>query len=359
MLADAFQTYIFFEIEDLEENRLFTIGTSPSISMGDKSLGYVQPDRSLTDVSAIGANKLRGKIAMEPLKEDKAEIDLEIKELIEIVKSKTGELGTEKTGQKSVQGNWSFTVPIEKQEIIKKEIGFDTVMEGHPITFDTLIIAPTVTFLMYNHMVNEDHRDNVFLFNALKTEKQTYELENSSAYPNESNIGREWHSQYTAFKTMYYNIQDSFNLNLAIIQEQIPVDQEFSIDPHKAFPQTYEFLGTKLVVNKSEEEKKLLFEINYNDNRIFEQLDIELYFQSGISRSYYETAGVYVNERGEVQNQETLNDIGGKDKIRFYPTEIEFHLENEEPILPTGFKIHTYQVTKFLDEQVHLELKKK
>lgn len=374
IVADDIQTFVYYEVEDLEKDRTLRPDYSnrPEVSaekgVFDTSKGNGRRVDSVVDGKNQTGNTYRGRIGILPIEEEEAEFDLKIKDLVEVVDSdREGFVRPKNLNSiETIKGEWSFNIQVKKEKVIEKEIDLETEIAGIPIKIDKLTIAPTATFLGYRHKVEQGLGLRSFLFGELRSGDAHYKRQIRGSLSPGDNFGSSsnWIRGHASFESMYYSTPDSVDIKVNRVVKSIPVNEMFVLDPEATKPQTFSFMGIELSIQDIELGKHTSFTLTeeWNEQREFERLQYE-FLSKPISRSTnYKSEGVYIDESGERLEQEELKELnvygGEARKIRYYPTEREVTLESEngEIIKPTGFRIHSYQVTTFPKEEIHIEL---
>ncbi|QDP42080.1 DUF4179 domain-containing protein [Radiobacillus deserti] len=382
VVADDIQTYIYYEVEDLEKERKWAIsGRTPL---------YIDAERGVLDYTkALSGNYMisnvqnrnksedssvfKGRIGIVPLQEDKTESDikLKIKQLVEIStlpieeEMRYGIYNME--GGKTVQGEWSFTVPVEKQEIKEEEINQDVTIAGHDIHVTKLTVAPTTTLLHYEYEIPEPDEQSNYMMNSkffdfeyLKSGNEVYEPEHTSLTLNNqgSSSTRDLVIEEIPFQSMYFSPPNQLEAKVRMIQETIAVNETFSLDPYSKEPQTFPFQGSTISVEniKLGAPTTLIVRTPYTKERNFEDIFYDIHTKpESVSIEVEGTESFIIDQDGNTYTG--TEPIPEGVSARFFPTEQRMTLESgkdEEPV-PISLQIHSYTKTTYPSESIHIE----
>ncbi|WP_179107307.1 DUF4179 domain-containing protein [Sediminibacillus massiliensis] len=371
VVADDIQTYVYYEVEDLEGDRLLSVEDShrPTITAEtgtfDITQGYGEQITGLVPADEQPESRFRGRIGLLPIKEEKATIELEINRLTEIEPANMEEqmLMAPMEDRKRVEGNWSFEIPIEKQEIIDKEINMETELDGHEVKISKIRIAPTMTLLQYGlRMDDMDSQVSYVSFGALASNEMTYKPDYTSMYPgNFPNRQSNWMIQNSPFQSMYYDPPDSLDVKVERIETHIVSDKEYPLDPDRGLPQTFTFLDSdfEVEINEINEKTQLTIKTEWNRHREFDRLHFEVISEPENTGMMLEEKGVFVKPNGEVYEMDNYNEYpSGVENAHYYQTEAKATLESRGTngeIRPIAIKIYSYQKSVFPNETINLE----
>lgn len=139
---------LFYEIEDTAKDNQYMMDDNEGLSveneyeiMGYKTFPRYSPPDLTSDLNNKEKNVYQGKISLQPLKKDEGTIKLKITTLQRLIRD-TSDQNNVTT---AYEGEWNFEIPVTKQPSIEYELDQETEVEGLPIRFNKLTIAPTET----------------------------------------------------------------------------------------------------------------------------------------------------------------------------------------------------------------------
>jgi hypothetical protein len=154
-IADDLKTLVFYEIEDTKEDNQYVMINGEGVLvenaleiMNNEIYPRNYPPDLKSNVNKEKKNIYQGKISLPPLKKNKGIIKLKITQLQKMIhnSSKRNDTMTNEN-MKPKFGKWNFKIPITKQPSIEYVLDKKIEVEGIPVRFDKLTIAPTATIL--------------------------------------------------------------------------------------------------------------------------------------------------------------------------------------------------------------------
>ncbi|WML50159.1 sigma-70 family RNA polymerase sigma factor [Neobacillus sp. PS3-34] len=156
-IADDVQTLVFYEIEDTKEKNQYVINYDDGVFVENENeimspVTYPRnyPPDLKSEVNNEEKNVYQGKISLLRLTAKNGTIKLKITKLQKLIRDSSDRNGfrpNEKMEYKT--GEWNFEIPLTKQPSIEYALDKETEVEGIPVRFDKLTIAPTATILQY------------------------------------------------------------------------------------------------------------------------------------------------------------------------------------------------------------------
>ncbi|SDK35849.1 protein of unknown function [Sediminibacillus albus] len=371
VIADDIQTLVYYEVEDLQQDRLLRVdhAVPPKVSsergVFDTSQASGQLIHSFKDQMDQPEGKYRGRIGLAPVKESEGSFELKVEGLTEVVKNDEMGMMQPEDFKRSipVEGEWKFSITAKKEEIIEKPVNLQTKINGSQVKIDTVRVAPTATLINFRYKKNNPQDGmKYFLFGELQAEKRSYQRQEAGLIPGyASKVSGEWVEEQAAFESMYYDPADSFHLTLERLEEHIAVNQAFPIDPEEDSPQKFTFKGIELSIEDIDIGTETTFTIKekWNKDRNFQRLQYEFASEPQSMQVGQENkSGIYADHKGNVYEEDDLESMVAVEDIRYFPTEMVYHLraENGEEVRPTKLIIRHYQVTTFPDEKVQIGL---
>ncbi|MFT4414028.1 DUF4179 domain-containing protein [Fredinandcohnia humi] len=150
-IADEYQTLIYYEVEDITGPNQYKINPHGGFKIeNEKEVLQYFPSYTLAPTQSNLYKKEKhiyiGTISLLPIKEERATINLSLSTLQKIISdSINSEASSLETSDQTeiIEGDWTFEIPVTRQPSIEHELEMKTEIEGIPIVFQKLIIAPT------------------------------------------------------------------------------------------------------------------------------------------------------------------------------------------------------------------------
>lgn len=370
VIADDLQTLIFYEIEDTVEDSQYMMNYGDGVLVENEYEimnnityypKYYPPDLE-SEINNEENNVYRGKMSLLPLKTENGTIELQITNLHKLIRDSTERqnlLGYNNIENKT--GAWTFEIPVTKQP--SAEYALDEVMEieGIPIRFDKLTIAPTVTTIQFgiNHEQPEKRID--FLdFNELEVNNKKVKADMYGTSYVDSQQETNWNTFQTQFDPLFGEKPKEINVQLKSIQLSYEDKRTIELDVTPERPQTFEYAGSTISIDMQEDEQSTEFVVSNHEveNRAYEWLQFN-----------------FVKEDGEVPSITDMNSevvIVDKNGVQYDMYQTPFsHEEIEQPryfntlesarfqgenMIPKKLEIYGYRTSKYLDDVVKISL---
>ncbi|WLR54516.1 DUF4179 domain-containing protein [Mesobacillus subterraneus] len=163
VVADDYQTLVFYEIEDTNEDKQYVMFLEDGVFIENENdlmkhetyPRYYPPDLK-AKMNKKEKNVYYGVIGLRPIEENSGVLKLNITRLQELAldgQEASWGFGYRSNGLKT--GDWKFEVPVTKQPSVIYELNEQAKIEGVPILLDKLIVAPTATLLEYGLPMGE------------------------------------------------------------------------------------------------------------------------------------------------------------------------------------------------------------
>ncbi len=200
-------------------------------------------------------------------------------------------------------GNWNFEIPVTKQPSVKYALGKKTEIEGVPIRFDKLIIAPTATILQYSIHNDQSEKQIEFVnFNHL-------EVNNKQAKPDlygssflDSSQDMNWSPFQAHFDPLFGEKPKEVNVQFKSIYLTVQDPKTIELDASRGYPQTFEYAGSTISIDKVEvgPPAKVVISNHEIANRAYEQLQFRIVGEDGNESNSMEgnAEGVLVDKNG-------------------------------------------------------------
>ncbi|WP_456273505.1 DUF4179 domain-containing protein [Bacillus sp. AK031] len=372
-VADDVQTLIYYEIEDLNEDNRYIMGLHEGVAIEEeyKVLNqerhprYFPPGAAQSEEDIEEKNIFKGKLSLPPIREDSATLKMNVARLMKLVEQPEDvSAGAGFNEIEFKEGDWSFEIPVTKHPSIVHELDQETEIEGVPVKFETLTLAPTATMLefSYKNFVSDQSKRIEFVnFESIETKKRkaAADLYGGTSFSSSSDG---WNTMETSFETVYFEKPKELALHFGAIQLFVEDQKEVDIDLTKGFPQAFEYAGSEISIDRVTigDPTKVEITTEYTKGRAYENLHMQV-----ITDSDYEMHsiggmgdGVVVDREGkEYKMGEYPHQFDMNDQPRYFQTKENFELVNDysdEEVIPKGVKIHGYNTTVYSDEVVEL-----
>lgn len=375
VIADDYQTLIFYEVENLESAEQYGINFWNGVFAEDEMRTFdqhsipinqlpVQPLESEGDI-------FKGTISLLPVTPKTETIKLNISKLQKMEKDIETSVWIDPYGEGAfTTGEWNFEIPVKKQASIEHVVDEKITVEGVKIGVEKLILAPTMTVLQYHfEPYNNNKNINELFFEGIKTKDKTakpvlfgwnYPIQNSS-----------W--QYFTFQSVFDSLYFEDPKEVKILLSSMSY---FKSDFYKAdiamnqpFPQTFDYLGSEISIDKIElgTTTKIELTAEMSEGRKFESIHYEILGRNdGMPIPMVrmdDVEGVLVDRNGKIYNRDDYDFYANMDEIerpRHYQTKILIEVHNEvadEEIVPGWLQINGFQGTTYLDDEINIKLK--
>ena len=366
-ISDEFQTLIFYEIEDTEADNQY------GIMFGDGVIVENEFDLMNTDAypiyyppdleSAINKEKknvYHGKMGLFPIREDNGTIKLVITQLMKLndASSNPDEVydGNYKIGE------WEFEIPVKKLPTKQYTLDEEIAVEGVPMRFDKLIIAPTATILQYsiNAIQPEKNLSGITFDNLVVNNKKVIADLYGGAFI-DAQEDMDW-STYQAFFEPFFGKKPKevkAQLKEAFLTVEDPKIVE--LDPSQNYPQTFAYAGSTITIEKVEigNPSKVVISDDNIENRTYETLNLGINGDENIEMGM-KNDSVIVDKNGN--KYDPIDDLVKYEEIeqpRYFVTKYDISLQSDkagEEVVPKRLEIYGYNTTKYLNDVVKISL---
>ncbi|MEH7237534.1 DUF4179 domain-containing protein [Bacillus sp. JJ1562] len=373
-IGDEFQTLIYYEVENLKGEEQYGINFWNGVFVEDEVKIF---DQLAVPINHLPVNPLeseedifKGTISLLPISSNTETIKLNIAKLQKMEKD-AGKMGwIDFYGDGAfASGEWNFEIPVKKQASIEHAVEKTFTVDGLLIEAEKLIMAPTVTILQYRYQpYSNDKSINELFIEGIKTKEKTakpavfgwnFPVEGSS---------REYVTYQSAFDPLYFDDPKEVNLHLSSMSYFQSDFYNVDIDMNQPFPQTFEYLGSKISIDKVELGTPTKIELTAEmvEGRKFESLHFGILGQNdslAMSMGISNIEGILVDRNGKIYDWDEYDyyaNIDMVNKPRHYDTKMFIEVLSEvtdEEMIPSQLEIHGYQGTTYLDEVIKLKLK--
>ncbi|KQL50547.1 hypothetical protein AN964_23095 [Heyndrickxia shackletonii] len=372
-IADDVQTLVFYEIEDTADDNQYVIGydddgvvvENKSEIMNPETYPRYHPPDLKSDINNKEKNVYHGKMSLQPLTKDKGTIKLTITKLQKIVRDSSDRkriIPYEDTGYET--GEWNFDIPVTKSPSKEYALAGKTKVEGVPVRFEKLTIAPTATILQLDVNNGQPQKRIDFLnvdnleVNNKKVKTDIYGSSFASNY-------MDWSTFQILFDPLFGEKPKEINVQFNSVHLTIQDEKTIKLDASKGYPQTFEYAGSTISIDKVEVGQPANVVISNREikNRAYDSLQLEVVGneENEINSREMNSEGVLIDKNGVEYD---INDVSTVyeeiEQPRYLATVQNIMLESNntgEKVIPKKLVIHGYNTTKYLDDVVKLSLK--
>lgn len=371
-IADDVQTLVFYEIEDTNKDNQYmidnrdegvSIGNEYELKNSEAYPRYYPPDLK-AEINNKEKNVFHGKISLLPLKKDKGTIKLKITKLQKLIRDSSAPIGfnpSENMGDKT--GEWNFEIPVTKMPSREYALNQETKVDGIPVRFDKLTIAPTATILQYSFqtelpkkridVLNVDHLE-------VNNKRVKVDMYNSSF----SRPDTKWSTFQTHFDPLFGERPKEVNVQFKSVQLTIEDSKNIELDASRGYPQTFEYAGSTMSIDKVEigQPTNIIISNHEIKNRAFQALNLYIAVEDENDSSMeMSTEGVLVDKNGKEYDMNGVTPLSFEEveQPRYFFTvqNIRLHSNNAvESVIPKRLEISGYYTTKYLDNIVKIKL---
>ncbi|MCA1041512.1 DUF5643 domain-containing protein [Bacillus infantis] len=368
VIADEFQTQLFYEIEDTKENKQYVINYGDGVSVEDEQeilsneiYPQYQPPDPDSELNKKKQNVFHGKIGLPPLKGDSKTLNLEISKLARIVGDSSGPAVNSYTdsGDYEKRGDWNIKVPVTKLPSTEYPMEEIINIEGIPVQLEKLIIAPTSTVLQYA-INNEQEEKRIDMIDFVHLKMNGKKLK-ANPYGGGYAAGS-WNSYQSYFNPIFETETNEVEIHFNMAYLSIQDNKTIELDPSETYPQIFEYAGSIIKIEEMDIGRPTTVAIsNYEiKNRAYESLYFNIMTEEGDNQSMtMSSEGIFVDKNGkEYDMKEITNAIYlGLENPRHYITYEKVEIPGDN-IIPKSLEIYGYSTTKNLDNVIKVKLDK-
>ncbi|GAE47786.1 DUF4179 domain-containing protein [Mesobacillus boroniphilus] len=359
VVADDIQTLVFYEIHDTKEDKQYfmtfedgvTVENEYDILKRDTYPRYSFPDVE-AEMNKSDKNVFYGKLALRPLEEEQGEIKLRITQIQELANDAAISLGFRTGDYKS--GYWSFEFPVTKQPTREYEINEQREIEGVAVRLEKLIVAPTATFLQFGINTEKLEKRIDFLnFKSLEVNNKKVQAERYGSHFMDQQQGS-WTGFQAYFGPLYGEKVKDFKAQLDSIYLSIVDHRNIELSGNEPFPQTIEYAGSTLWIDKVDagQSTEIIIRSDDLENREYESLHINFVDENDQQphTTHMDSKAVLVDKNGvEYDPHKGPIDFEKLEQPRHFVTEQSMRVEGVEEN-SMKLQITGYNSLKYLDE---------
>ncbi|MGI8386407.1 DUF4179 domain-containing protein [Robertmurraya sp. P23] len=369
VVADDIQTLVFYEIEDTNENNQYFMNYDDGVIVEnmykimnhDTYPKYFPPDLE-SEVNKREKNVYQGKISLLPLQTDNETIHLKINKILKIDRDASVENQFWGYGNNQYQtGEWNFEIPVTKQPSTEYTLSGQTHIEGIPVRFEKLIVAPTATSLQYSINREQTEKRVEFLnFNNLEVNDKIVNVDMFGGVPMNTQQDMNWYTFQAQFDTLIGEKPKEVSVQFTSAYLTYEDDKSIPLDVTQEYPQTFEYAGSTISIDKVEVGVPTTVVISNHEveNRAYESLQINIVGEdeSVPSSMGMESEGVIVDKNGVIYDPNSTPFSYEKiEQPRHFETVQIIRLDDNR-VIPKRLDIYGYNTTKYLNDIVKISL---
>ncbi|MEH7011843.1 sigma-70 family RNA polymerase sigma factor [Neobacillus niacini] len=372
-IADDVQTLVFYEIEDTEEDNQYVMDYFDGVFVENVNeimshegyQGYYPPDLE-SDVNKEEKNVYQGKMSLLPLTSDNGTIKLNITKLQKLIRDSSDRNGFRAYENMEYEtGEWNFEIPVTKQPSVEYALDEVTAVEGIPVRFEKLTIAPTATVLQYGiNNEQQEKRIDVLNFDNLEVNNKKVKADMYGRSFVETQQDVNWTTFQRHFDPLFGEKPKEVNVQFESIYLTFEDQKTIILDASQEYPQTFEYAGSTISIDKVEvgQPTKVVISDHEIENRAYESFQFHIVGEDEKETSSMEmnSEGVLMDKNGvEYDMNENPFSFEQIEQPRYFITvqSMELHNDNAgEKVIPKRLEIYGYNATKYLDDVVKISL---
>ncbi|WHY86824.1 DUF4179 domain-containing protein [Neobacillus novalis] len=373
-IADDVQTLVFYEIEDTAKDNQYVIdyheGSSVEneykIMSSETYPKYYPPDLKSAENNKE-KNVFHGKMSLLPLTTDNGTIKLKITKLQKLIRDSSDRNSFSPYENMEFEtGEWNFEIPVTKQPSIEYALDEETEVEGIPVRFNKLTIAPTATILQFAISTEHPEKRIDFLnFDNLEVNNKKFKAEIYGGSLLDSFPDVNWSTFQTHFEPLFGEKPKEVHVQFASVHLTFEDTFIIELDGIREYPQTFEYAGSTISIDKVEVGQPTIVVISNREveNRAYQSLHFNI-----VGEDENEPISMEINSEGVLFDKNGIEyDMNENpfvyDKIeqpRYFETVYSYGLQSnnaEEKVVPKRLEIYGYNSTKYLDDVVKISVK--
>ncbi|MFJ5715986.1 DUF4179 domain-containing protein [Neobacillus sp. NPDC093127] len=373
-IADDVQTLVFYEIEDTAKDNQYVIDYHEGVSVENEyeiMSSETYPRYYPPDLKSAENNKEKnvfyGKMSLLPLTTDNGTIKLKITKLQKLIRDSSDQNSFSTYENMEFEtGEWNFEIPVTKKPSIEYELDEETKVEGIPVRFNKLTIAPTATILQFaiNNERLEKRIDGLNFDNLeVNNKKVKADIYGSSFLG--SLLDMNWNTFQTHFEPLFGEKPKEVHVQFASVHLTFEDPKTIELDASRGYPQTFEYAGSTISIDKVEVGQPTIVVISNREveNRAYQSLHFNI-----VGEDENEPISMEINSEGVLFDKngtkyDTIDIPIVYEKIeqpRYFDTVYSYGLHSDnagEKVVPKRLEIYGYNSTIYLDEVVKISLK--
>jgi RNA polymerase sigma factor (sigma-70 family) len=373
-IADDVQTLVFYEIEDTEDDNQYMIDFFDGVFVENEHeimnvegyqeyQGYYPPNLE-SDVNKEEKNVYQGKISLRPLTSDKGTINLKVTKLQKLIPDSSAPNGIGAYENMEYEtGGWNFEIPVTKQPSIEYALNEKIEVEGIPVRFEKLTIAPTATVLQYGINIEQPEKQiNSLNFDHLEVNNKKVKADMYGRSFLNTNFVGNWGTFQTHFDPVFGENPKEVNVQFNSVYLTFNDQKTIELNANQQYPQTFEYAGSTISIDKVEVGQSTKVVLSDHENRSYESLHFQVVGEdeSEIGSMEMSSEGVIVDKNGVEYDMNESFSYEEIEQPRHFVTvqSIVIHHKNaKEKVIPKRLEIYGYNTMKYLDDVVKISLK--
>ena len=367
VVADDIQTLIYYEVEAEQQDSKYMISLMDGLQIANLDEVWTGKDQlSYNYLSLYAENDhvYKGRLGTAAMSTDEGTIQLELSKLEQVINPS---YATKEVPEPIfIEGNWHFDIPVKKHPAIVHEFEIETEIDGNPVIFDKLTIAPTMTILSYRYRNDNPEKQMDYLTIA------SLESKGKHVYPELLGMGSGggsadgWHSSGATFSSLYFDNPTKIRVHVGSAGFTVEEAAQFAIDVVQELPQTFNYLGNSITIEQMDigERTRMKMTEELSSNRAYEILRYSIYDKDnlGSSSSSSSIEGYYIDKNGEqYKSMDIFYRLHELQQPRLFSTEHQIELYRDDQagdFIPATLEIEGYTVTSFYDDVIEIRLDK-
>lgn len=370
--ADEFGTDVYYEIEDLNQERLFDLGMHPRrppswIVLKEENHQYEHS--GYVFLSSPKPNIFKGRVSYEAIHGEHTNVTLSINSL-DLVRQVDENEGypfsnhNHRIQSEAVKGNWHFEIPIQKAQTKTYEVKQELDIAGNSVIIDAIKVTPQRTVLQYSYY-DKDY-SLIIGVEKLEVDGKSYYSSNYRSVGSWNSNGDHWFD--VGFEPILTENPEEIKIHFGTIKKRSQWTEEYPIDLEQPFPQSFEYQETTVSINKVEIGNPTIIEVSTEETQDFDHLEIDFQIKNDEQRIWNHlntnNSGYALDELGNRYTNEQIYSKGFPRKVRFITTKYRFELslnngfnQQHYDVIPITMIISGYSQTEFLNDIVTIKLK--
>jgi RNA polymerase sigma factor (sigma-70 family) len=371
-VADEVQTLVFYEIEDTKKDNQYMMDfhngvfvTNDYEILNRETFPRYYPPNLDSEINKESKNVYQGKLSLLPLSKDSATIKLNITKVQKLIRESFEQNNFGAYGNLEYEtGEWNFEIPVTKQPSIEYALDQETKVEGIPVYFEKLKMAPTATILQYTLKSEQlEKRIEGLNFSHLEVNNKKVKADRyGSTFLHGNMINMTFQ---TYFDSIYGEKPKKINVQFENVFLTFNEQKTVILDASKEYPQTFEYAGSTISIDRVEigQPSKVVISNHEIKNRAYQSLHFNIIGEgdNGVGSMEMDSEGVIVDKNGKVYD---MNEIPVAyeeiEQPRHFDTVQRIGLHSDvagESIIPNRLEIYGYNAIKYLDDVVKISLK--
>jgi hypothetical protein len=261
-------------------------------------------------------------------------------------------------------GEWNFEIPVTKNPSVEYSLDEETEVEGIPVRFDKLTIAPTATVLHYgiNNEQMEKRIDNlnvgILEVNNKKMKADIY----GRSFLETHQVGN-WFTFQKHFDPLFGEKPKEVTIQLESVQVTFNDQKTIELDATQEYPQTFEYAGSTISIDEVEvgQTTKVVISDHKIENRAYETFHFQIMGEdeNEINLMGMSSEGVLIDKNGveyDMNEPVAYEEIEQpRHFITVQTTELQSNTAGEN-VIPKRLEIYGYNATKYLDDVIRISL---